>query len=336
MASQNAPQSHKALALGLFFVAPLLAEFLLGNLPIKMLPALIVLAPLYGGGALLIREWARRCGRGWPTMVILAVVYAIVEEAFTTQSLFNPNYLKLNLHLLDPGYMPVLGIGAWWTLFVLTLHVAWSMSASIALVEALTPSAAAAPWLGKVGLTITTLLFIFGAVASTMIGYRQDHYLSAPSQLVCAAIICVILAMVAFRIPPLGAIVWRAVPSPWLAGGFTLLAASGVLLIPKNWGWWAAISVLVLDLSVLFAVLFWSRSTLWNMRHKLALASGAALAYAWHSFIQTPAIGGGAFPTRVGNAIFTAGAIALIAVAAMKNRDVVTSRPTPIIEAERS
>ena len=44
-------------AVGLFFLAPLVAEFLLGNLPIKLLSALIVLAPLYGGGALLIREW---------------------------------------------------------------------------------------------------------------------------------------------------------------------------------------------------------------------------------------------------------------------------------------
>jgi hypothetical protein len=36
--------------LALFFVAPLVAEFLLGNLPIKLLPTLVVLAPLYGGG----------------------------------------------------------------------------------------------------------------------------------------------------------------------------------------------------------------------------------------------------------------------------------------------
>jgi hypothetical protein len=32
-------------AIGLFFLAPLVAEFLLGNLPIKLLPALILLAP---------------------------------------------------------------------------------------------------------------------------------------------------------------------------------------------------------------------------------------------------------------------------------------------------
>ena len=115
-------------AVALFLVAPLIAEFLLGNLPIKMLPVILVLAPLYGGGALLIRELVRRAGRGWPSIVVLALAYGIVEEAYTTQSLFNPNYLKLNLHLLQPAYLPALGIGAWWTIFVLTLHTAWSIS----------------------------------------------------------------------------------------------------------------------------------------------------------------------------------------------------------------
>src|ERR1035438_4895703 len=112
-------------AIGLFFLAPLVAEFLLGNLSITMLSALIVLAPSYGGGALLIRELVRRSGRGWPTMVLLALAYGILEEAFTTQSLFNPNYLSLNMHLLQPAYIPALGIGGWWTVFVLALHTVW-------------------------------------------------------------------------------------------------------------------------------------------------------------------------------------------------------------------
>ena len=99
-------------ALGLFFTGPLVAEFLLGNLPIKLLPALIVLAPMYGGGALLIREVARRTGRGWPSILLMGMAYGILEEAYTTQSLFNPNYLKLNLGLLTPTYIPSLKIGA--------------------------------------------------------------------------------------------------------------------------------------------------------------------------------------------------------------------------------
>ncbi len=91
-------------ALGLFVLAPLVAEFLLGNLPITALPALVLLAPLYGGGALLIREVARRTGRGWPTMIVLALAYGVLEEGITTMSLFNPAYV--NAHLLDRGFIP--------------------------------------------------------------------------------------------------------------------------------------------------------------------------------------------------------------------------------------
>src|SRR5271167_633822 len=158
---------HVAPAIGLFFIAPLVAEFLLGDLPIKMLGTLVILAPMYGGGALIIREVVRRTGRGWPSILVLAFAYSVLEEAFTTQTLFNPNYLHLNLHLLEPAYIPSLGIGVWWTIFVLTLHTVWSISVSVALVEALVPDRATAPWLGRVGLTVTALLLVFGATAST-------------------------------------------------------------------------------------------------------------------------------------------------------------------------
>jgi len=70
-------------AVGLFLIAPLVAEFLLGDLPIKMLGALVILAPLYGGGALIVREVVRRTGRGWPSIFVLAFAYAVFEEAFT-------------------------------------------------------------------------------------------------------------------------------------------------------------------------------------------------------------------------------------------------------------
>ncbi|HEX7361604.1 MAG TPA: hypothetical protein VF283_14030 [Bryobacteraceae bacterium] len=307
------------LAIGLFFLAPLLAEFLLGNLPITMLGALVVLAPLYGGCALLIRESVRRTGHGWPSIVILGLAYGIFEEAFTTQSLFNPNYLGLHLHLLDPAYIPALGIGAWWTVFVLTIHTAFSISASIALIEAFAPENPTAPWLGRTGLTITGLLFIFGAVASTLIGYIHDHFLASPAQLVSAAVICVILALIAFRTPQWNAAATAWVPNPWLAAAFALAAGSAILLIPSRLGWGAATAILAVDAIVLAAVLSWSRSLLWNMRHKLALAAGAALAYGWHSFFETPAVGQMNW-VRAGNAIFLAAAVVLIAAAASRNR----------------
>src|SRR5580692_13187690 len=180
-------------AIGLFFLAPLVAEFLLGDLPIKMLGTLVILAPMYGGGALLIREFARRTGKGWPTIFVLAFAYAVLEEAFTTQTLFNPNYLHLNLHLLQPAYIPALGIGIWWTIFVLTLHTVWSISTSIALVEALVPDRATTPWLGWPGLSITAILFVLAAVASTKIEIKQDHFIASTRQFVAAAVVCIIV-----------------------------------------------------------------------------------------------------------------------------------------------
>jgi hypothetical protein len=121
----------------LFLVAPLVAEFLLGNMSITHLGLLPILAPLYGGGAILIREFVRRTQRGWPSIFVLALAYGVLEEAFLMQSLFNPKFLGQNLHLLDDAYLPALGIGAWYTIFVLTLHTVWSISVPIAFVEPL-------------------------------------------------------------------------------------------------------------------------------------------------------------------------------------------------------
>src|SRR5580698_4911022 len=191
----NSGFSRIAPAIGLFFIAPLVAEYLLGDIPIKMLWALVILAPMYGGGALLIREVARRTGRGWPSIFVLAFVYAVFEEAFTTQTLFNPNYLHLNMHLLAPAYIPALGIGMWWTIFVLTLHTVWSISTSIALVEALVPDRATTPWLGGIGLSVVGVLFVLASVASTAHEIKQDHFVASMRQFVVSGIICLVASV---------------------------------------------------------------------------------------------------------------------------------------------
>jgi hypothetical protein len=307
-------------AIGLFFLAPLIAEFLLGDLPITFLPALIVLAPMYGGGALLIREVTRRTRRGWPTILVLALAYAIFEEAFTTQTLFNPNYLHLNLHLLEPAYIPALGISVWWTLFVLTLHTVWSISVSIALAEALTPARATEPWLGAIGLTVTALLFALGAAASTGTTLKQDPFHASIAQFVWSAVFCLAAIAAAFLLPR-GAEsrVHAIAPTPWLPGAAALIAGSVFITAPKEWGWSAVAIYLVLDAAMIALVSRWSRSDGWGALHRLALAGGAALAYAWHAFIQAPAVGKADAVDRVGNAVFAAGLIVLLSVAARRN-----------------
>src|SRR5580698_8356718 len=223
-------------AIALFFVAPLVAEFLLGNLPINLILALILLAPLYGGGALLIREVIRRSGRGWPTILVLAFAYAVFEEAFTTQTLFNPNYLHLNLGLLNPAYIPALGIGAWWTVFVLTLHTVWSISVSIGLVEALVPERATTPWLKGLGLTVTSILFVLAAIATTAHQIKTSHFMASTAQFCASAVVCVVAIVAAFLLPARPAPrIPGLVPGPWLIGAAALLAGSIFLVVPSVW-----------------------------------------------------------------------------------------------------
>jgi hypothetical protein len=69
----------------LFFLSPLVAEFLLGDFTLAAIGYLVLLAPMYGGGALLVRELTRRAGRGWPTIVLLALAYGVLEEGIATR-----------------------------------------------------------------------------------------------------------------------------------------------------------------------------------------------------------------------------------------------------------
>jgi hypothetical protein len=308
-----------ALAFGLFLVAPLVAEFLLGNLSITMLPALVVLAPLYGGGALLVREAARRAGRGWPTLLLLGLAYGVLEEGLATQSLFNPDYLRLQMHLLEPAHVAALGMGAWWTVFVLTLHVVWSVGVSIALVEALSRDQPRAPWLGGIGLAVAGLLFVLGALATARFTLAGDPFVASVPQLAGTVVAAALLVAAAFAWPR-----WRegrnagSVPSPWLVGATGLLAGSVFLVIPPAWGWWAVAAYVALFAGVAAAAAAWSRRAAWGRLHELALAGGAALAYAWHAFLQHPVVGAQGTILRVGNVTFALGLLALLAFGARR------------------
>jgi hypothetical protein len=307
--------------IALYFLSPLIAEYLLGDFPLSKLSYLLFLAPFYGGGAVLIREIVRRTGRGWPTILTLALAYGIFEEAFTTQTLFNPDYLGLHLHLLEPAFISALGISAWWTIFVLTLHTVWSISVPIAIMEALVPQRAHTPWLKWLGLSIVTLLFVLIACTMTVHSIQNDahHFMASNRQFVVSAVCCVVVAIAAFLLPRRGAT--RAPgnpPSAWITGALSLAACSVFLVAPRTWGWGAVAIYLALDVAMILAVRAWSRLEGWSGLHILSLAGGAALAYAWHAFIQQPVTGKADASFRIGNAVLAAGTILLLYAAARR------------------
>jgi hypothetical protein len=320
-----APKRRISAVVTLLFVAPLVAEYLLGDLPLKLLGALIVLTPAYGGGALLIRETARRTGRGWPTMLTLGAAYTLIGEGLVTQSLFNPDYLGRHWHLLYPAHLPALGIGGWWTLFMFNLHTFWSMGVSIALVEALFPAEAEAPWLGRVGDFVVALVFVLGSVASFGLGFKQNRFMASDAQLVGAAVLSGLLIAIAFLIPArrgrVGdgsvASAWIAKPwvaRPWMPGAVAFVLGMGVLTVPPRWGWGAVGALLAIDAVFLVLVSFCSRQTGWSGLHVLSLAAGGALSYGVHAFVAKPLVGG-VLGMRISNAVFLAGAVGLIGMA---------------------
>ena len=307
-----APKRNVFAIITLFFVAPLVAEYLLGDLPLKLLAALIVLAPAYGGAAILIRETARRTGRGWPTMLMLGAAYTVIGEGLVTQSLFNPDYLKMHMHLLDHAYIPALGIGGWWTFFMFNLHTFWSVGVSIALVEALFPAEAEAPWLGLVGDSVVAVVFVLGTAANFAIGFKQNRFVASNAQLLSAVVLSVLLIVSAFLIPARGSrITGGRTPSPWITGAIAFVLGMGVLNAPPTWGWAAVVVLVLLDAAFLILLTFFSRQTGWSALHTLSLAAGGALAYGIHAFTAKPLVGGVLW-MRISNTVFLAAAVGLI------------------------
>jgi hypothetical protein len=328
-----APKKKISAVITLFFVAPFVAEYLLGDLPLKLLPVLLLMAPMYGGGAVLIRDLTRRAGRGWPTMLMLGVAYALLEEGLITQSLFNHDYLKMHMHLLDHAYIPVLGISAWWTLLMLNLHMFWSMGVSIALVEAMYPAEADAPWLGRAGDGVVEAFFVLGPVANFAIGFKQNHFLASNAQLISVCVLVIVVAVSAFLIPAAGPrVVGGSVPKAWITGAVALVFGMGLMSVPPTWSWGAVAAMLALDAVFLILVWIFSRRLAWSAMHTVSLGGGGALVYGIHAFMQKPLVPGALVWARIGNAVFFAVAIWLIAIGVTRVSRLTAGRPAATLD----
>ncbi|GAA3393454.1 hypothetical protein GCM10020369_59040 [Cryptosporangium minutisporangium] len=309
--------------MGLFVLAPLIGEYLHGNMSVTALPWLVLTAPLYGGGALLIREVARRAQRGWSTIFLLALAYGVIEEGLVTHTLFNPSYF--GYPLLSWAPVPTLGMGAWWTIFVLTLHAVWSISASIALAEALVPRRAAQPWLSNRGLALAGAVFVLGAVTNWLATYEIERFVAAPGQLAGTTAAAGILVAAAFlvtgrRAEPVGS----PAPSPWQVAAIAFAVTSAFIVLGWFPGWPTVVVYLALYAVSARLLARWSKRPGWNERHVLALTGGALVTYAWYAFPSQPLVGAGGLVDVVGNVLFALGLAGLLWRAARATR----SRPS--------
>ena len=281
-------------ALALFLLAPLIAEYLLGSLSFRQLALFPIMALMYGAGALFVREVTRRTGRGWPTIILLGLAYGVIEEGIATQSLFNPHYL--GLHLLDYGFIPSLGIGAPWTVYVVVLHVAWSIAVPIAFVEALFADRRTAPWLQKTGFAVSGIVYGLGVALVNFGSKQKEKFNASGTQLAVTALIAALLVVAAFvffrartdkQIRPEAAR-WR----PLSLGLLAFVTGSVFHLITQLGGshlapWVAVTIALAIPAGVIAVVGPAAKSAAWTDAHTDALMLGGLAAYGWLGFFLT-------------------------------------------------
>jgi hypothetical protein len=196
-------------------LAPVLGEWLsAASPPLNMLwpPSLVLVVSMYGGGALLCREIARRRGLGLLGLCVLAAAYGVFEEALVDRFWFEPRPAGEGGlgHYSEVWHTNVL-LAANLTVF----HIAVSMVSTIVLVELVFPGHRHRAWLGHRGLAVTAAAFL--VLPPLTFGEYSLHPLP---QLSAAAVLAIAVALLAVRL--------RGRPSLWESRAETRTARRGV------------------------------------------------------------------------------------------------------------
>jgi hypothetical protein len=214
--------------------------------------------------------------------------------------------------------------------FVLAIHGVWSIAVPISMVEA-GSRRPGTPWLGKVGLNVSAVLFLLGGAVPIALAGPALYPLSA-AQIIWTLIAAVALIIAAFlsvrvRRPLLPA----TSASPWtvfaitIAAGLafwlpSLLALVGIKLESTVPAWITVGFYLALYATMTLLILRWSRRMGWGPWHRFALGAAGLVTYAWHGFPQPPSFPAPAHVDLMGNAVFALAALALLAFVVVRLR----------------
>lgn len=305
---ERAPGRTRSIGvLALLFGAPVFAELIQSYLDITgelggTLFLIAFVAPLYGGVALLVREIAVRTGRGWPGRLLLAAAFGVLMPTWVDLSLWTPQTAEEIELWGDIRGVTIAGVGVLalssWALG----HVVMSVSAPLVVVEALLPGGRGRPWLGRLGITVLTVL----AVGVAALIHFDDEGRDAETSVAKYALSLTFAgALAGAALTPLGRPVTRVegrgVRSPAVLGvaGFVLMAVFD--LAPASWlglvmVWGSAVTA-----GVLLARS--ARSPGWTARHLVAFAFGGILERTLIGFLVPTPPGGDAGGKLVQNVV---------------------------------
>jgi hypothetical protein len=271
-------------AVVLLFLSPIIGELLSGSAP----PAeffnplgFIMLAILYGGGAILVREMSYRWGKDWPALLVLGAAYGIAEEGLMCKSFFDPNWPDLG-----PlgSYGRWLGVNWVWALELTIYHAVFSIAIAILLVSLMFAKQRSSAWVSRRKLYV---LFILWVVNAAFIFLFISKYRPPVVQYLVTVIVTAGLCMLAWRLPHpmfISDVGDKKVAHPFwflltgFGGTLSLFFLSWVLPHTGIQPLFTMVFLIGLVVLVGWVVLRLSGAgASWSGKHQLALVSGALI-----------------------------------------------------------
>lgn len=268
-------------ALFLFILAPAMGELLSGSSPpVEFFNPInfTIMAILYGGGALIVRELLLRWGKSWPSLLALGAAYGIIEEGVMVQSFFNPYWVDLG-NLATYGRW--IGVNWIWTIELIIFHAVVSISIPITLTTLLFPGHKEESWLNVKWFRVILILFGLDILAGVILwGALNPQYPMPWLHVLLAALLSALLIMMAKKLPvPLA----DENADPSSRKSFFLAGFTGIFLL-FFFSWFLpelnmpVIATFMLLLFLPFLILFWimhlTRGAALPPRRQLALCSG--------------------------------------------------------------
>jgi hypothetical protein len=205
------PTNYPA-ALVLFFLPAISVELLTGDTPLDVYlgPITFVILNLtYGGTLVVLRETVMRWGKGFPSILLLAAGYGMVNEAIDTKGFFAPHFYAVAGSGLE-GFGRHFGINVPWALYISIFHAIFSIMVPLVLVEAVFRDQKT--WIGKklyVTLIIAVLACSIFSFEVISLGPDFYHYQEGPGPISLILALMATLIFLARVIPPFETHRWQ-------------------------------------------------------------------------------------------------------------------------------
>jgi hypothetical protein len=311
----------------LWVLATWCAECVWGGFTVADYPmVLLVLGPLYGSAAVLIREVVRRRGGGWPSTALLAAAFGLVQAGLVDVTLFDREALAdtefAAANEAAVGTMVSgLGFSAEQMFDFVGNHVWLSICAPIAVVEACSsPGRRGEPWLGRWGVAGLVVLY----VAASLLIRSDAGYDPSPVQVGFVVVTASVLVV--------AALVWpRGVRGRRAGGPRPLVLGAGVLGVQVlSWlfgaGWWGVGLRVATLVVVIVVVARWAVSR----RHMLAVWGSCVVVAAGAAFLSPPYAAAPGWLMLVSDVV---GAVIVVSVLVLAYRRAGSGRSLPSVPA---